>query len=208
VDLSKRYNTDFTLTINNLSLGWLLLGLGAKDPSAILTGTVNGKLDFKGSIEKLRSNIQLDIRKGTIAGLDFDNLSAHMKGEGPIIRIEDSRITRQSGYFALAGEMDLRKMGKTNLFNNIKIITDERAITWDGLNVTKIQGMQEVKMEKKLSDDINIDFKKFVADEKVDESSRYGDEVQLEYKLQPNDSLKMMVGAERDFFGFEHKDKF
>ena len=208
IDLSKHYNTDFTLTANNLSLSWLLLSLGAKDATSVLTGTMNGKFDFKGPIEKLRSNIQLDIRKGTIAKLDFDYLSAHLKGEGPIIRIEDSRITRESGYFALGGEIDLRKMGKTNLFSDIKIATDDRAITWDGLNITKVQDAQEVRMEKKLSDDINIDFKKFVADGKVDESLRYGDEIQLEYKLHPNDSLKVMVGAEKDFLGFEHKDKF
>ncbi|MCX5686261.1 MAG: hypothetical protein NTW09_02180 [Candidatus Omnitrophica bacterium] len=208
IDLSKRYNTDFVLTVNNLSLGWLLLGLGAKDPSSVLTGTMNGKFDFKGPIERLRSDVQLNIRKGTIAKLDFDFLSAHMKGEGPIIRIEDSRITRESGYFALAGEIDLRKMGHANLFDDIKITTDESSITWDGLNVTRVQGTQEVRMGKRLSDDINIDFRKFITDEKVDASMKYGDEVQLKYKLQPNDSLKVTVGAEKDFFGFEHKDKF
>ncbi|MDP3804559.1 MAG: hypothetical protein Q8Q87_03285 [Candidatus Omnitrophota bacterium] len=208
IDLSKRYNTDFTLTANNMSLSWFLLGLGVKDASSILTGTMNGKFDFKGGIENLRSDIELDIRKGTIAKLDFDYLNVHMKGDGPIIRIEDSRITRQSGYFELAGEMDLRKMGKSNLFDNIRIATDERAITWDDLDVTKVQGAQEVRMEKRLNDEINIDFKKFVTDEIVDESNRHGDEVRFEYKLHPNDSLKVMVGAEKDFFGFEHKDKF
>ncbi|MFH0763708.1 MAG: hypothetical protein V1927_01735 [Candidatus Omnitrophota bacterium] len=208
VDLSKRYDTDFVLTVNNMSLAWLLLRLGAKDTSSVLTGTMNAKFDFKGPVERLRSDIQLDIRNGTIATLDFDYLSAHMKGEGPIIRIEDSRITRESGYFALAGEMDLRKMGRANLFDNIRITTDESAISWDGLAVTKAQGIQEVRMGKRLSDDVNIDFKKFITDEKVDASMKYGDEVQLEYKLQPNDSLKMTVGAEKDFFGFEHKDKF
>lgn len=208
IDLSKHYNTDFVLTANNLSLSWLLLGLGVKDAASILTGTMNGKFNFKGPIGNLKSNIQFDIRKGTIAKLDFDYLSVHMKGDGPIIRIEDSRITRESGYFALGGEMDLRRMRKSNLFDNIRIATDERAITWDGLNITKVQGAQEVRMEKRLSDEINIDFKKFITDDKVDESMHYGDEVQLEYKLHPNDSLKVMVGAEKDFFGIEHKDKF
>ena len=37
---------------------------------------------------------------------------------------------------------------------------------------------------------------------------KYGDEVQLEYKLHPNDSLKVTVGQDKDFLGLEHKDKF
>jgi len=55
---------------------------------------------------------------------------------------------------------------------------------------------------------INIDFKKFLNDERIDEGSRYEDEVKLEYELNSNDSLKMMVGSNNDFFGVEHKDKF
>lgn len=208
ISMSEPYNANFTVTTNNLSLSWLLLGLGAKDAGSILTGTMNSKFDIKGPIANLKSNIQLDIRKGTMAKLEFDYLSAHMKGDGPIIRIEESRITRESGYFALAGEMDLRNMGKNNLFDYIKIASDERAITWDGLDVTKSQGVQEVRMEKKISEDLNIDFKKFVTDNRVDESIRDSDEVQLEYKLHPNDSLKLMVGQEKDFLGIEHKDKF
>jgi len=63
-------------------------------------------------------------------------------------------------------------------------------------------------MQKRLNDDLNIDFKKVFADDRVDESLRNTDEVGVEYKLQPNDSLKLSVGAEKDFFGYEHKDKF
>ena len=63
-------------------------------------------------------------------------------------------------------------------------------------------------MKKKINDDIDIDFKKFTSEDTIDESLKYGDEVQLEYKLHPNDSLKVMVGQDKEFLGIEHKDKF
>jgi len=208
IGLSKPASIDAMFTTNNLSVNWLLLGLGVSNPASILTGTLNGKFIFRGPADKLRSNIQLDIRKGTIATLDFDYLSVNFKGEGPVLRIDDSRITRPSGFFSLAGELDITRIGKNNLFDTIKISSDERAIDWDRLDVTKVQDVQEVRLKKRINDDININVKKFVTDEKIDESLRYGDEVQFEYKLHPNDSLKLMLGQEKDFFGFEHKDKF
>lgn len=206
--LSRPHNTNFLLTANNVNIGWLLASLGVKDASSILTGTMNAKFELNGPLEKARSNIQIDIRKGAIAKLDFDYLSVHFKGDGPMIRIEESRITRSSGYFVLDGEIDLKKAGKGNPFDGVRISSDDNAITWDGWNTTRTQGEEEVRMKKRLNDDFNIDFKKVFADDRVDESLRNTDEFGLEYKLQPNDSLKLSFGAEKDFFGYEHKDKF
>ena len=206
--LREPFNTNAVLTINNLSLSWLALALGAKNASSIVSGTINAKCDFKGPMANLRSNIEMEVRKGTIATLGFETLSAHLKGDGPVIRIDDSRITRESGYFVLAGDMDLRKMGKTSMFANLRLVGDDKAITWDGWYTSKVQNVREVTMKKKITDDIGLDFKKFTSEDVIDESLKYTDEVQLEYKLHPNDSLKIMVGQDKDFLGIEHKDKF
>ena len=206
--LREPFNTNAALTINNLSLSWLALALGAKNASSVVSGTINAKCDFKGPMANLRSNIEMEVRKGTIATLGFETLSAHLKGDGPVIRIDDSRITRESGYFVLAGDMDLRKMGKTSMFANLRLVGDDKAITWDGWDTSKVQNVREVTMKKKITDDIGLDFKKFTSENVIDESLKYTDEVQLEYKLHPNDSLKIMVGQDKDFLGIEHKDKF
>lgn len=208
ISLKKPFNTDLVMMVNNVSLSWLLSRLSAKDTSAVLSGTLNAKFELKGPVSNLKSNSHLEIRKGTIAKLEFDYLSATLKGDGPIIRIEDSRITRESGYFTLGGEMDLRKIGKNALFSNIKITSDDRAITWDGWNEKKVNDVQEYSMKKKINDDINLNFKTFVTEEKVDASVRDTDKVQVEYKLHSNDSLRMTLSQDSDFFGFEHKDKF
>jgi hypothetical protein len=47
-----------------------------------------------------------------------------------------------------------------------------------------------------------------MADERIDESLRETDEYELEYNLNPNESLKFRMGQEQDFFGLEHKNKF
>lgn len=208
VGLKNPHKMDLVLLANNVSIAWISSVLGAAETTSMLSGTLNGKFEVAGNAKSAKLNANIDIRKGTISTLDFDSLYASFKGDLPVIRIEDSRITRESGYFILAGEIDLRKLGKGNLFDDIKLKSDERAIVWDGWGTTKLKDVEEVRMEKKINDDINLDFKKFITDQKVDESIRDNDEVQLEYKLHPHDSLKMMVGQDKDFFGLEHKDKF
>ena len=206
--LREPFNIDAAILANNLNLGWFLSGLGVENASAILSGTVNGKIALKGPINNLKSTTRLEIRKGTMSTLEFETLSATLKGDGPFIRIEDSRITRDSGYFSLAGEMDLRKIGKASLFEEIRLVTDEKAITWDGWDSSRTQDFQEIRMKKKINDIMSLDFKKVIAEEKIDESLRDRDEVRLEYKLEANEALRMMIGQNKDFFGVEHKDKF
>lgn len=208
VFLREPYNIDALMTANNINLGWFMTGLGVKDPNSVLTGTMNGRFDFKGPVKRLKSNIHMEIKKGTIATLDFNSLTANLKGDGPYIRIEESRIARESGYFALEGEMDIRKAGKISMFDDIRMATDEKAITWDGWNSSRMLDIQEIRMKKKISDNLNLDFKKIVAEEKIDESLRDNDEIRLEYKLDAKDSLKMMMGTDNEFFGLEHKDTF
>jgi hypothetical protein len=169
---------------------------------------MNGKFGLKGLLDNIKSDTHLEIRKGAMSTLDFDFLSADFKGEGPVLRIEESRITRESGSFAIAGEIDLRKAGKPTLFDNLKMASDDRAINWDSLGTQSVRGRQEVHMNKKIIDGINVDFRKFLDEDRIDEGSRYDDEMKLEYKLDTNESLQMMLGSGNDFFGLEHKDRF
>lgn len=207
VSLRDPYNINLTCSTDNASISAIMSYFGLRS-NDILTGTLNAKVELKGPARKLKSSARVSLRQGTIGPLDFDSLEATFKGEGPIIRIDDSRITRKSGYFSLAGEMDLRKIGKAAIFQQIQLVTDDSAINWDGLSSSSFQGVQQLEMKKKVNDDINVNFRKFVSDKKIDESIRDNDEVELEYKLQGNDSLKVTVGDDKNFFGLQHKDKF
>ena len=63
-------------------------------------------------------------------------------------------------------------------------------------------------MKKNLVGQFGFGYKKFVKEGNIDESLRDSDEVHFDYSLQANDSIKVMVAQDKDFFGFEHKDKF
>jgi hypothetical protein len=205
----KRPNAiDMTVLINNVSLTRILQQLGAKDTSSVMTGTLNGKFVFKGTLAKMKVDSHFDMRKGTMATLDFDYLAANLKGELPFLKIEDATVARKSGYFALAGEFDLRRCGTAGMFRDVRLVTDDGAITWDEWGDVKRRDVREISMARSITSDIGIRYKKFVNEGKIDESLRDNDQVRLEYKLSPNESLGMMIGQDQDYFGFEHRDKF
>lgn len=206
--LREPYDIDMAITADNANLNRLFSSLNVNENDIFLTGMLNGKVRLAGTLRKPRISANIEINNGKIKELDFEHLTASLTGEGPLMRVEDSRIVRAGGYLALGGEIDFSKMGKDSMFSNIKLMTDESAMLWDDLASMKGEGYQEVKMTKRMSDEVNLGFKKFVNDNKVDESNRDSDEVELKYKLHPTESLKLMVGENKDFFGLEHKDKF
>ncbi|MBU0881663.1 MAG: hypothetical protein KKE81_05645, partial [Candidatus Omnitrophica bacterium] len=190
------------------SLSWLMLALGKKEATSMLAGTINGKFVIKGPVGKVNVSSSLNVKGGSIGGLNFDYMTATLKGDLPFLKIEDSRITRNSGYFAIAGEFDLTRAGKDNLFDDIKLVTDDTAITWDEWKSSQGKDVRELTMKKNIVGKFGFGYKKFVKEDNIDESSRDSDEMHLDYNLQANDSLKVMVAQDNDFFGFEHKDKF
>ncbi len=208
VSLKDPGEIELTLLANNVSLSWLMLALGKEEAMSTLTGRMSGKFVIKGPAGKVHVNSSFDIRGGTIAGLNYDYMTTTLKGELPFLKIEESRITRNSGYFALAGEFDLTRVGKDNLFDNIKLVTDDTAITWDEWKSSQGKDVQELNMKKNIGGKFGFGYKKFVKEDNIDESSRNSDEMHFDYNLQANDSLKVMVAQDNDFFGFEHKDKF
>ena len=123
--LREPYIIDATAVTDNINLGQILSMFNGRYTS-FLSGTMNSKWEFKGPAKNIKSKIRIEIKKGVIGGTNFEYLSTSLKGDGPIIRIEDSRITRESGPFVLAGEMDLRRMGKESFFENIKITGGEK----------------------------------------------------------------------------------
>lgn len=199
---------DITILANNVSLSWLFLQLGMTKDASVITGMMNGKFTLNGTPEKMSLESRFDIRKGTMSVIDFDYLSANIKGELPFLKIEEARITRSSGYFALAGEFDVRKIGHVSFFQDIRLETDDGALTWDDWQEVRRQGVNEQNMAKSLTSDIGVRYKKYVDDRTIDASSRDTDQARLEYKLSPNESLGMMIAGDKGFFGFEHRDKF
>ena len=198
---------DIVAVTDNMNVPQVLSAINAGYGSYV-SGNLNSKLELKGTIKNLKTNIRLEMRKGRVGEVNFEHLSVSLKGDGPIMRIEDSRIIRESGPVALGGEIDLRCIGKESIFKNVKVLNGENTMAWDGWETAKWQDVREFKMTKNVAGGFNVGFKKYVNDDSVDESLRERDQFELGYNLHPNDSIKVKFAPNSNFFGLEHKDKF
>lgn len=205
--LREPHLIDAIVLTDNANLGEMLSTFNGCY-SSFVNGIMNSKWEFKGPAGNLKSKIHLEVRQGEISGVKFKFLNADLKGDGPVVRIEDSRITLEGSSVALAGDMDLRKIGKDSFFEGIKVTDGKDTMVWDGYETSKWQDAREFKMSKNIVGDINVGFKKFINDEKVDESLRDKDEFELSYSLHPTDSIKVKFSDKTNYFGLEHKDKF
>ncbi|MDP3730620.1 MAG: hypothetical protein Q8R14_03735 [Candidatus Omnitrophota bacterium] len=205
--LREPHIVDIVAVADNMNMPQVLSAINAGYGSYV-SGTMNLKLELKGTIDNLKSNIRLEMKKGHVGEVSFDYLSASLKGDGPIMRIEDSRVIRESGPVVLGGEMDLRRMGKDSVFENIKVLNGENTMAWDAWETAKWQDVREFRMTKNVAGGFNIGFKKYVNDNSVDESLRERDQLEFGYNLHPNDSIKVKFAPDSSFFGLEHKDKF
>lgn len=205
--LREPYIVDATIVTDNMNMPQVLSAINGSY-GAYVSGSMNSKFELKGTIKNIKSNTRLEMRKGRIGEMNFEYLSASLKGDGPMVRIEDSRIVRESGPVVLGGEMDLRRIGKDSIFENIKVLNGENTIVWDEWETAKWQDVREFRMTKNVAGGFNVGFKKYVNDDKVDESLRERDKFEFGYNLHPNDSIKVKLDDTSRFFGLEHKDKF
>ena len=205
--LREPHLMDVVAVTDNMNMSQVLSCVNAGYGSYV-SGNLNSKTELKGTIKNLKTNIRLEMKKARIGEVSFEYLSVSLKGDGPIMRIEDSRIIRESGPVVLGGEMDLRRIGKENIFENIKVLNGENTMAWDGWETAKWQDVREFRMTKNVTGDFNVGFKKYVNDDRVDESLRERDQFELGYNLHPNDSIKVKFAPNSNFFGLEHKDKF
>ncbi|MCX5666596.1 MAG: hypothetical protein NT036_06155 [Candidatus Omnitrophica bacterium] len=205
--LREPHIIDMVAVTDNMNMPQVLSVINAGYGSYV-SGSMNSKSELKGTVNNLKTNIHFEMRKGRIGEVNFDYLSVSLKGDGPMMRIEDSRVMRESGPVVLGGEIDLRRIGKESIFENIKVLNGENTMAWDGWETAKWQDVREFRMTKNVAGGFNVGFKKYVNDSNVDESLRERDQVELGYNLHPNDSIKFKFGDNSNFFGLEHKDKF
>jgi len=195
---SPEYPIDITIVVDNLNITQLLLDLKVKMPElSYISGLASAHFSLKGPLSKLESSGRLDIKKGNLGQIIFETLSLSLKGNGPLLRITDSRINKSEGYMLMQGEMDLRNFNN-DLFQDV----------WEGWNIVKENtGDLRIRATKPISDRMSIGFKTFVNDENDTQDDRRSS-LELEYKLYKKDSLKMRMGAEQEYFGLEHTERF
>jgi len=178
IELKAPYKTFLKWTINNLDLAEYGTSYEGKTQ---VSGIMNGEFMLSGPLKKLNFTAHFDTQNGSYADLNFDSAIFNLKGEYPIITLEDSRVIKESGHIKLEGDIDISKIKDDKAFENFSMEPGERFFVWEGWSVSKEKEDLSVTAEKSVSEELNISF-----------------------KASSNDIEK----EEEHFLGLEHKVKF
>jgi len=128
----------------------------AKGNEERISGAMNGNFTLKGPIEEAELSAHIAVQDGTIGDLKFDSIIANLKGKGPLISIDDSRILKDGGHIMLGGTLDLSKLSAQKAFDGITFDVKENFFVWKGWSAMQATDDLSVKAEKSLGGDENL----------------------------------------------------
>ncbi|MBU1084230.1 MAG: hypothetical protein KKG84_03950 [Candidatus Omnitrophica bacterium] len=203
--MNPPYDTDMKFVMNDLDLAEIKTVF--TDGNMPIAGTVKGEVGIKGPAISARVDGRIYVASGVIGALNFRSIFATLKGNFPVIEITDSRVIKDGGRITVDGKMDFSKMGEGKAFDGVTFETDNKVAVWETWQIEKEEDGNVVQASKDrftLSTAIESEGK-ILEDYMTDQKQK---EMGFSYKIDEQNSLKLEVDEETDFFGVEHKIQF
>lgn len=204
--LKGSHALDMILELKNVDLEELF-AYSVEDAPPV-SGIVNGKLNIKGDLAKPFLNGRLEASNGRMGPLNYDALIFNLSGEFPVIHFNDSKMIKNDTALFLEGDMDLRRFGKSRVFENVRIKSDEKMIVWDGWDITKGKDEPKLSLGRDVGDSFHIDFNTFLEKDLDLAEEKPQGEVEFGYKVTDEGTFKVKLKGEERFLGVEHKKRF
>ncbi len=206
VALRQPFRTRLRLEIMRADIRDLARLIRVKNPD-VVHGMMSGVFQINGPIAKLFSSGSLQSRNGKIGPIEYNVVTVRTEGFGPVINIVDSSLRQGDGLLTVKGYIDLRDIGKGNLFGGMRVKSDMKTIVWDGWDINKY-GVDRLSMSKDIGDKMRVGFKTMTRAPLTTYYERENpEEMSLEYKM-GTENLKMKLKENEEFFGIEHSIKF
>jgi hypothetical protein len=209
VELEPPYRIELIALLDGTKLEELAHYVGGGIQNAV-AGSIKGRFELEGPLANPASTGHITASDGKLGDIFYDNAVIHLVGKGPMVTVGDSRIYKEIGYLIVSGEIDFRKLGKRNVFEDIVVKSDDQTIVWEGWDITKGATDDELTLNKRINEELEVGIKASLdAKDKLsgDQASNTG-EVEFKYRIRDNESLKLQLKDEEEFFGIEHKVRF
>lgn len=89
--------------------------------SSKLSGALRGQVEVNGFLGHVSSKGTLIADKGRFGRMNFDQIAIRFQGKGPILRLENSQLSRRGSAMQMEGMLDVRRIGQPDFFRNVKL---------------------------------------------------------------------------------------
>jgi len=213
IDFTRDYAIDFLITAENYPLVNLEPFLKV-DQGLIPPGRFDLSAHFYGSSEQLNVEARTRIYEGWIGGKTFTAMDVNVVGIYPTLRLTDSKILMQdeSSMRFADKTLEARDLFRGKTYEALIAEAQQETVVWGDWELSRskdIKDNPEFLMQRNLSDNATVHFKKFYEDSSTqDRSNEKQMELGFEYRLRSKDSLKLELRDDEEFVGVERKMKF
>ncbi len=100
-----------------------------------LAGSVRGRVVLKGRLKQVLSRGELVTGDGRFNRELINGMTLRFQGKGPILTIQDSRLSKPEGILLMEGTLDLRRLGQSDFFSRLHLLPMEKALHFPGWGV-------------------------------------------------------------------------
>ncbi|MBI5199616.1 MAG: hypothetical protein HZA09_06350 [Nitrospirae bacterium] len=211
VSLTRPFLSSLSLEVKGATTSDLIVFLSDRKPGEeVLSGNLNGNIKLDGTIRNLKGKGHLESSKGNIGTIRYESANINVDILGPIVTVRDSRIYMKEGYRIIEGEIDIRRLGKANALKNVRVVSDEKTMMLSGWDIAKKDETMGFSLGKDIGEDIHINFKNFMNNDLLFNPNRDKgqQEVELEFKVNGKESLKMRLKEQEETLSLERKYRF
>lgn len=119
-DLRFPFRTAVRLDLSGLELDGIADWVPNQSSSKLL-GALRGQVEINGFLGQVSSKGTLIADKGRFGRMDFDQIAIRFQGKGPVLRLENSQLSRRGASIRMEGMLDARRIGQPDFFRNVKL---------------------------------------------------------------------------------------
>lgn len=214
IQASPPYPLDATLDLKGLQLAdlvqWVHSGRGIP-PS--VSGQIRGRVVVQGPLRRLVSRGELVSRDGTFGRQNFSLATLRFSGVGPLLQIENSHVTKETGVLLLEGTVDLRRLGHPDFMKGIRWSSLEKTMNigdWQMglLSPGRSPSSSGLKMHHQTSSDRVKVGLAYEVDDQTQPNPVSKEGVEVEYPLSAGQRVNVRLEKDEEVLAVEHHEKF
>ena len=201
------YATDLVLDLDGLHLSDVLDWLPGEVPPRV-AGRVEGRIRLSFVFPRTVSRGELSASNGRFGWEEFREMRVRFQGEGPVLRLENSRVTKANGTALMDGTVDLRLLGHPDFFRLVKLTPVRGNPDREGWQVgPALQDAGVALRHFAPREGATVGLANRV-DTGVPQEPVEREGVEVQVPLSDEQRLSVRMDGQEEFLGVEHRKKF
>ncbi len=186
-----------------------------------ISGRVVGRIRLEGPWNRLVSRGELFSRNGAFGHRRFELATLRFFGTGPVLQIQNSGITFPGESMRMEGLVDLRQIGRSDFFKQVRLNPTEKSMSFNGWTVSPVSvraagrptsgsaGGASGLAAQRLTEDEKVTVRlAYEVDEEIQPEPVTRQKVEVGYSLSDQEQLKIRIDRDENFLGVEHRKRF